>query len=62
MDALKYVAASNGANAVVGVDLDFIEFAGNRIGVILNGTLVLAERIEVPGARLARTAPVKGRS
>jgi uncharacterized protein YbjQ (UPF0145 family) len=46
MDALKFAAASKGANAVVGIDMDFTEFSGNRIGLILNGTLVLAERNE----------------
>jgi uncharacterized protein YbjQ (UPF0145 family) len=45
MQALKYVAAEKGANAVIGVDLDFTEFSGNRIGLILNGTLVQLEPI-----------------
>jgi uncharacterized protein YbjQ (UPF0145 family) len=27
-------------NAVVGIDLDFTEFSGNRIGLIVNGTIV----------------------
>ena len=40
MDALKYVAAEKGANAVIGVDLDYSEFSGNRIALIINGTLV----------------------
>ena len=38
--ALKILAAEKGANAVVGVDLDYTEFSGNRVGLILNGTLV----------------------
>jgi len=37
---LKLVAFEKGANAVVGVDLDYTEFSGNRIGLIVNGTLV----------------------
>jgi uncharacterized protein YbjQ (UPF0145 family) len=40
MDALKFIAAEQGANAVVGVDLDYSEFSGNRIALIINGTLV----------------------
>lgn len=39
-ELLQMRAAQRGANAVVGVDMDFTEFSGNRIGVILNGTLV----------------------
>ncbi len=37
---LKYLAYEKGANAVIGVDLDYTEFTGNRIGLIANGTLV----------------------
>jgi uncharacterized protein YbjQ (UPF0145 family)/DNA-directed RNA polymerase subunit RPC12/RpoP len=37
---LKTRAAGKGANAVIGIDLDYTEFSGNRIGLILNGTLV----------------------
>ncbi len=40
MGKLKYLAAEKGANAVIGVDLDYTEFNGNRIGLIINGTLV----------------------
>ena len=43
MEALKYLAAEKGANAVVAVDLDYTEFSGNRIALIINGTLVLVE-------------------
>lgn len=43
-EALKIVAAEKGANAVVAVDLDYTEFSGNRIALIINGTLVVAER------------------
>ncbi len=39
---LKYRAAEKGANAVIGIDLDYTEFSGNRIGLIVNGTLVRA--------------------
>jgi uncharacterized protein YbjQ (UPF0145 family) len=40
LDKLRLVAARQGANAVIGVDLDYTEFTGNRIGVIASGTLV----------------------
>jgi uncharacterized protein YbjQ (UPF0145 family) len=39
---LKTLAARQDANAVVGIDLDYTEFSVNRIGLILNGTLVRA--------------------
>ncbi len=45
MGALKYAAVEKGANAVVGIDLDYTEFSNNRIGLIINGTLVLVEPI-----------------
>ena len=37
---LKLIAFEKGANAVVGIDLDYTEFSGNRIGLIVNGTLI----------------------
>ena len=43
MDSLKYLAAERGANAIIGIDLDYTEFTGNRIALIINGTLVLLE-------------------
>jgi uncharacterized protein YbjQ (UPF0145 family) len=48
MATLKYVAAERGANAVVAVDMDYAEFSGNRVALILNGTLVEIERIKEP--------------
>lgn len=48
MDALKMLAAEKGANAVIGVDIDYTEFSGNRVALIVNGTLV-------------RVAPLKSR-
>lgn len=42
---LKYEASELGGNAVIGVDLDFTEFASNMIGVIANGTIVKIEKI-----------------
>jgi uncharacterized protein YbjQ (UPF0145 family) len=49
MAALKYIAAEKGANAVIGIDLDYTEFSGNRIALIINGTLV-------------KLAPIAGRA
>lgn len=46
MATLKFRAAEKGANAVVGIDLDYTEFSGNRIGLIINGTLVSVVPIE----------------
>lgn len=40
---VKYLAAMKGANAVVGVDIDYTEFSGNRIGVVASGTIVCIE-------------------
>jgi uncharacterized protein YbjQ (UPF0145 family) len=40
MFALKTLAVEKQANAIVGVDLDYIQFALNRVWLILNGTLV----------------------
>jgi len=41
---LSYRAYELGGNAVVGVDLDYTEFSGNRIGLIANGTIVEVTR------------------
>ena len=40
MDGLKMIAAKQGANAIIGLDLDYSEFSGNRVVLIVNGTLV----------------------
>ena len=40
---LKLKAFENGADAIVGIDLDYTEFSDNRIGLIANGTLVSLE-------------------
>jgi len=42
---LKLKALQKGANAIVGIDMDYTEFSGNRIGVVANGTLVKIEPI-----------------
>ena len=63
MDGLKMIAAEQGANAIIGLDLDYSEFSGNRVVLIINGTLVrLAQgktaepkRIEdAPGRTISR--------
>ena len=46
LDKLRYLAFDRGGNAVLGVDLDYTEFSGNRIGLIANGTIVRVEPIE----------------
>ena len=43
---LKYAAYNAGGNAVIGIDLDYTEFASNTIGVVANGTIVKIEPIE----------------
>ena len=42
---LKYKAFEKGGNAVIGIDIDYTEFSGNRIGLIVNGTIVEIESI-----------------
>lgn len=37
---LKRKAHEKKGNAVIGIDLDYTEFSGNRIGFIVNGTIV----------------------
>ncbi len=37
---LQKIAYEKEADAIIGVDIDYTEFSGNRIGVIANGTLV----------------------
>lgn len=40
---LKYKAFEKGGNAIIGIDIDYTEFSGNRIGLIVNGTIVEIE-------------------
>jgi uncharacterized protein YbjQ (UPF0145 family) len=57
--ALKYRAAERGGNAVIGIDLDFTEFSGNRVALIANGTVVVIEPITPEPAQVqAQEAPV----
>ena len=39
-DMLAMIAAERGANAILGIDVDYAEFSDNRIGLVVNGTLV----------------------
>lgn len=48
-DTLAMIAAEKGANAVVGVDVDYTEFSGNRVGLVVNGTLVEVQRAAADG-------------
>ena len=43
MNKLIYESVECGGNAVIGVDFDYINFAGNMIGVIATGTSVYIE-------------------
>lgn len=40
IDKLLEKAVARGANAVIGIDFDYITFVNNMLGVIANGTLV----------------------
>jgi uncharacterized protein YbjQ (UPF0145 family) len=55
MEMLRIVAAEAGANAVLSVDLDYAEFSGNRVALILSGTLVELERIPGKGTDATRS-------
>lgn len=37
---LKESAKKKGGNAVVGLDIDYVQFTENRIGIVVNGTIV----------------------
>lgn len=39
-ETLKTRAVRLGGNAVIGIDMDYTEFSGNRVGLIVNGTVV----------------------
>lgn len=42
---LKYEAFTKGEDALLGIDIDYTEFSGNRVGLIVNGTIVEVEAI-----------------
>ena len=41
---MTLIALQKGANAIIGIDLDYTEFSSNRVGVICNGTFVKVEK------------------
>lgn len=45
LQKLRLIALRQGGNAVIGIDLDYTEFSGNRIGVIANGTVVQVAKV-----------------
>lgn len=45
-EILKFKAVKKGGNAIVGVDLNYTEFSGNRVGLIMSGTIVFIKPIE----------------
>lgn len=46
IDQLRARAVCQDANAVIGVDFDYITFGNNMIGVSANGTAVVIEKNE----------------
>lgn len=42
---LKLKTLQKKGNAVLGIDMDYTEFSGNRIGLIVNGTVVFIEPV-----------------
>ncbi|MCQ4775234.1 heavy metal-binding domain-containing protein [Lacrimispora saccharolytica] len=45
-DKMIIKAMSTGANAIIGVDFDYITFENNMIGVVANGTAVVIDKVE----------------
>lgn len=43
---IKFNAWDLGGNAVIGVDIDYTEFAHNMMGIIVNGTVVEISKID----------------
>jgi uncharacterized protein YbjQ (UPF0145 family) len=54
---LQLYAAERGGNAVIGVTMTCTEFSGNRIGVIMNGTIVSVVPVGKPEAAKLPAAP-----
>lgn len=55
---LQYAAAERGANAVVGVDLDYSEFSGggkSMLFLVASGTAVITYPADADGARLGQS-------
>lgn len=47
ISGLKKLAAEHGANAIIGLDIDYITFSADIMGVVANGTVVKVERNSV---------------
>jgi uncharacterized protein YbjQ (UPF0145 family) len=43
-ERLRILAVELGGDAVIGIDIDYTEFSGNRIGLIVNGTIVQLDK------------------
>lgn len=43
---LTLKSAEKGGNAIIGIDFDYLTFASNMVGVVVNGTSVMIEKIE----------------
>lgn len=50
MDKIKLEAYSLGGDAVIGIDLEYASFEGNRIAVIVSGTIVKLEPLLITNA------------
>lgn len=62
---LREKAYRRGANAVIAVDMDYAEFSGNRVALIVNGTLVRLARekgegLPVPAPQQPAPPPIEG--
>ena len=44
IDQLRENSILKGANAIIGIDIDYITFSNNMIGVVANGTAVVIEK------------------
>jgi uncharacterized protein YbjQ (UPF0145 family) len=45
LEVIKRRAYEKNGNAVIGIDIDYMIFSGNKIGVTINGTVVKIEKI-----------------
>jgi uncharacterized protein YbjQ (UPF0145 family) len=54
---LRIRAVRKGADAVIAVDMDYTEFSGNRVALIVNGTLVKLAGDRGDGAATSGSGP-----
>lgn len=45
MRSIRAKAATAGANAIVGVDLDYVTFSSNRVALVVSGTFVKVSKL-----------------